>query len=336
MNYFGPSNVACARNNHEDLDEEMKRLCSHKARYSNYNRDFHAVKVDFWNCARCCCMTNQFDSCSKLWKPDLIGGLRDTSDRVLTRELRFEYRLCAKREANAPCPHAVISCQTLVHWLSLVCNSTWMTRSVSNSKSLPLTPSTSTSTEWKPDLFAQKFVPVALHNINSAQVFFPVYCPSPAYINFEEYAQSFLPKPLYHACASSRILSSIRDPRYAMDTPILGPQIPPQQMNNRNYAVRFRNLLVEERKSLALDFKQYNLFEIPLHPLGHNVYRIDVPGLREDNTPARFVGDSLSVRAIRAKFSTYGTIKYFDGTEYIAYISAIDRLNVSPLRSNKC
>ena len=124
-----------------------------------------------------------------------------------------------------------------------------------------------------------------------------------------------------------------------MDTPILGPQIPPQQMNNRNYAIRLRNLLVEERKSLALDFKQYNLFEIALHPLAHDLYRIDVPGLREDNTPAIFVGDSLSVRAIRAKFakfSTYGTVKYFDGTEYIAYISAIDRLNVCPPRSNKC
>lgn len=118
-----------------------------------------------------------------------------------------------------------------------------------------------------------------------------------------------------------------------MDTPILGPQIPSQQTNIRNYAVRFRNLLVEERKSLALDFKQYNLFEIALQPLGNDIYRIDVPGLREDNTPAIFVGDSLSVRAVRA---TYETVRYFDGTEYIAYISAIDRLNVSPLEWNKC
>ena len=47
MNYFGPSNDARAGNNHEDLDEEMKPLCSDKARYSNYNRDFHAVEVDF-------------------------------------------------------------------------------------------------------------------------------------------------------------------------------------------------------------------------------------------------------------------------------------------------
>lgn len=202
-----------------------------------------------------------------------------------------------------------------------------MTRSF---MSLPLTPSTSASAEWKPDLFAQKFIPASLHAINSAQVLYTVHCPSPAYINFEEYAQSFLTKALYHTCASSRILSSIRDPRYAMDTPTLGPQISLQQLNTRNYALHFRNLLIEERKSVVLDFKQYNLFEVNLQPLEQDVYRIDVPGLREDNTPAIFVGDSLSVRAIRECVSMYGRVKYFDGTEYIAYISAIDRFNVLP------
>jgi hypothetical protein len=120
-----------------------------------------------------------------------------------------------------------------------------------------------------------------------------------------------------------------------MDTPTLGPQIPSQEMHIRNYAVRFRNLLIEERKSLVLDFEQYNLFEINLQPLELDVYRIDVPGLREDNTPAIFVGDCLSVRTIRASVSVYGTVKYFDGTEYIAYISAIDRFNVSPLASQE-
>jgi hypothetical protein len=248
------------------------------------------------------------------------------STGALGRELRFEYTaLALNREQDAACTYALRWSHTLLHWLSLACNS----------MSLPLTPSTSTSTEWKPDLFAQKFVPAALHNINSAHALYTVHCPSPAYVDFEEYAQSFLAKPFYHACASSRFLSSIRDPRYAMDTPTLGPQIPSQEMHIRNYAVRFRNLLIEERKSLVLDFEQYNLFEINLQPLELDVYRIDVPGLREDNTPAIFVGDCLSVRTIRASVSVYGTVKYFDGTEYIAYISAIDRFNVSPLASQE-
>ena len=124
-----------------------------------------------------------------------------------------------------------------------------------------------------------------------------------------------------------------------MDILSLGPQIPWQRLSLRNYAVHFRNMLIEERRSLIQDFKQYNLFEVGLQPLlpqqqqqqqkqQQDVYRIDVPGLREDNTPAIFVGDSLSVRAIRISLSMFGAVKYFDGTEYIAYISAIDRINV--------
>jgi hypothetical protein len=89
-------------------------------------------------------------------------------------------------------------------------------------------------------------------------------------------------------------------------------------------------MLIEERKSLMLDFQQYNLYEVPLQPLEQDKYRIDVPGLREDNTPAIFVGHTLSVRTIRISMSMYGTVKYFDGTEYIASISAIDRMNVPP------
>lgn len=205
----------------------------------------------------------------------------------------------------------------------------WITPSSSTSKSVPLTPSTSASTEWKPDLFAQKFIPRDLQSINNALVLYKVHCPFPAYVNFEEYAQSFLPKPLYRSCASSQFLSAIGEARYAMDTPTLGPQVPWQQVNLRDYSVHFRNMLIEERKSLLLDFKQYNLYEAPLLPLeGQDTYRIDVPGLREDNTPAIFVGYSLSIRAIRLNMTIYGSMKYFDGTEYIACISAIDRMNV--------
>jgi hypothetical protein len=208
----------------------------------------------------------------------------------------------------------------------------WMTPSSSNPRSVPLTPSTSasTTTEWKPDLFAQKFIPRELLSVNTAPVLYTVHCPAPPYVDFEEYAQSFLPKPLYHSCASSQFLSSIRDARYAMDTPTLGPQVPVQQLNIRNYSVHFRNMLIEERKSLMLDFQQYNLYEVPLQPLEQDKYRIDVPGLREDNTPAIFVGHSLSVRTIRITLPMYGAVKYFDGTEYIASISAIDRMNVTP------
>jgi len=208
------------------------------------------------------------------------------------------------------------------------------TSSTARSVSLTSTPSTSASaTEWKLDLFAKKYIPKDQRDINNAPVLCTVHCPPPAYVDFEEYAQSFLSKPLYHACASSQFLVSIRDARYAMDTPTLGPQIPLHLLTIQNYALRFRNLLIEERKSLILDFKQYDMFEVKLRPLKQqDMYRINVPGLREDNTPAIFVGHSLSVRAIRIYTPPYyGTpVKYFDGTEYIAYISAIDRMKVKP------
>jgi hypothetical protein len=209
----------------------------------------------------------------------------------------------------------------------------WMTPTSSNkTKSTSSTPATTTTvSEWKPDLFAQKFIPARLKTINSLPALHTILSPSPAYTNFEEYAQTFLPKPLYQTCASSQFLATIRDPRYALDTNPLGPQIPLSELDTRNYATHFKNLLIEERQALAEEFKQYNLYEVPVEtiPYQKDVYKINVPGLRE-YIPGIFVGDSLIVRAIR--ISPTMLVGHFDGTEYVAYIWAIDRLRVCLLQ----
>lgn len=208
----------------------------------------------------------------------------------------------------------------------------WMTPSSSNkSKSTASTPATAPSvSEWKPDLFARKFVPARLQSINSLPALHTILSPSPDYTDFEEYAQTFLPKPLYTTCASSQFLATIRDPRYALDINPLGPHIPLSELSIQNYAIRFKNLLIEERQALAEEFKQYNLYEVPLEnmPYQKDVYKINVPGLRE-YIPAIFVGDSLILRSVR--LSPGMLVGHFDGTEYIAYIWAIDRLKVSSL-----
>jgi hypothetical protein len=219
----------------------------------------------------------------------------------------------------------------------------WMTPSSSSkTKSTSSTPATSTSappsssppqhtgqTPLKPDLYAQKFVPQWLQQVNSLPAFHTFFAPSPAYIDFEEYAQTFLPKPLYASSPSTVFLATIQSARYALAVTPLGPQVPIQKLDIRNYAQHFRNALIEERSALAEEFKQYNLFETELEttPYGGMVmYKLNVPGLRE-YIPAIFVGDTLIIRAIRAPTSPH--VGPFDGYEYVGYIWAIDRFGVS-------
>ena len=96
----------------------------------------------------------------------------------------------------------------------------------------------------------------------------------------------------------------------------------------RNYTQHFRNALIEERRALAEEFKQYNLFETELETTPYDglvMYKLNVPGLRE-YIPAIFVGDTLIIRAIRAPTSPlFGP---FDGYEYVGYIWAIERFGV--------
>jgi hypothetical protein len=207
----------------------------------------------------------------------------------------------------------------------------WLTPSPSEKKSTSSTPATSTTSpsqrEGKLDLYAQKFVPAWLQNINSLPALRTILSPPPFYINFEEYAQTFLPKPVYLGAPSSQFLDTVRHERYALDVNPLGPLVPLQRLEMRNYAAHFRNALIEERRAMAEEFKQYNLFEVQLEstPWQKDGYKLSVPGIRE-YIPAVFVGDSLIIRAIRGPaLPPFG---HFDGTEFVAYIWAIDRLKV--------
>ena len=207
----------------------------------------------------------------------------------------------------------------------------WMTPTSSKTKSTSSTPATNISTqEAKFDLYAKTFVPAYLQNINSLPALHTIFSPAPAYTNFEEYAETFLPKPLFGASPSTQFLASIQSVRYALDVSPLGPQIPLARLDIRNYAAHFRNALIEERRALAEEFKQYNLFQTPMELVRwqKDVFSLNVPGLRE-YIPAIFVGDTVIIRAIR--MPTLQLSGPFDGIEYIAYIWAIDRLKVSAL-----
>jgi hypothetical protein len=205
----------------------------------------------------------------------------------------------------------------------------WKTPISGKAKSSASYPTTSALTlkEPKLDLYAQKFIPSWLQQINNLPTVQTLFSPMPTYVDFEEYAHSFLPKPLFDSCPSKQFLTSIQNPWYALDAIPFGPQIPVQRLDTQNYAAHFRNVLIEERRALAEEFKQYNLFEVPLEivPSTGHVYRLTVPGLRE-YIPAVFVGDTLIIRAIRA--TAPSSLVNFDGIQYIAYIWAIDRLRV--------
>jgi hypothetical protein len=203
-----------------------------------------------------------------------------------------------------------------------------MTPTSSKTKSTSSTPATSISVpEGKLDLYAPKFVPTWLKNINSLPPLRTIHSPPPAYVNYEEYAQTFLPNPLFFRSPSTQFLKEIRNPRYGLSVSPLGPQIPLARLDLRNYATHFRNGLIEERRALAEEFKQHNLFEVQLElaPWQNDMFKLSVPGLRE-YIPAIFVADTVIIRAIRLPINS--PVACFDGTEYIAYIWTIDRMKV--------
>lgn len=181
------------------------------------------------------------------------------------------------------------------------------------------------------NLFADSFTPKWLQDINSVRPVQVLYSPTPPYTNFEDYARTFLPDPLFRTAPSTQFLASIQSPRYALDAPILGPQIPLPSLTMRNYAVHFRNGLLVERTALAEEFKQYNLYDVQLEGVPsppQGIYKLHVPGLRE-YIPAVYVGDAIVLRSIRV-FPVRGPQAegWFDGREHIVYIWYIDRLKV--------
>jgi hypothetical protein len=182
--------------------------------------------------------------------------------------------------------------------------------------------------DWKPDLFAPKFVPSRLLRINEFPAT-PIVSPYPPYVDFEEYAQSFLPEPLYKTCPSTVFLAAFRTPKYALDINTHGPQVPLSQIDFKSYSAHFRNTLIEERRALAEEFKQCALYEVQLEPVRkEGMFQISVPGLRDYIIPPVFHGDSLIIRSIR---HVYGQPNgYFDGYEYHAHIWNVDRRKVCP------
>ena len=189
------------------------------------------------------------------------------------------------------------------------------------------------------NLFATKFIPKWLKDINAAPPCARIVCAPPPDTNFELYARTFLPDPLFATAPSTHLLASIQIPRYALDAPILGPQVPLQTLAPRTYSLHFRNGLIAERWALGEEFRQYNLYDVQLEgiPQQPGMYRLHVPGVREfihPYIPGLYVGDAIIIRTRRVipiagpPGQILGLHDGFDGREYIVYIWHIDRLKV--------
>ena len=213
----------------------------------------------------------------------------------------------------------------------------WMTHSTSNTRSSPSITSPATSaapphSTWKPNLYAQKFIPAWLQNINTVPAIHSLLSPSPPFVNFEDYAKTFLPEPLFQTCPSTLFVKKIQEPKFALDVSPTGPQIPLNELDIRNYYLHFANALIEERRALAQDLKQYHIYQTSLTPEprhGPYAFKFYVPGLQEyvpPVIPSIFLGDAVIVRGIHVGMHN----GYFDGNEYVAYIHSLNRKEVHP------
>jgi hypothetical protein len=182
-------------------------------------------------------------------------------------------------------------------------------------------------------LHAPRFVPQRQRDINLYSAKQVHYCPYPDYVDFKEYALSFLPKTVFENAPSTQLLQAIESDRHKIGVVPDGPQIPLSSLSPELYGCHFRNGLIEEKRELQAEFKQYNLYDVRFleDPKRKDWYIVTVPGLRE-YVPGVFAGDVIIIRGVRYPgrnlFHNY-VGPQFDGNEYVAYIWSIDRQKVS-------
>src|SRR5436305_2197161 len=102
--------------------------------------------------------------------------------------------------------------------------STSKTKSTSSTPLTSLSPITPSQSTKNFDVYASKFIPAWLQSINRLPAFQRLFSPIPQYTDFEEYSQTFLPKPLFQNAPSSLFLMSIKHSEYALDVLTEGQQ----------------------------------------------------------------------------------------------------------------
>ena len=149
------------------------------------------------------------------------------------------------------------------------------------------------SQEWKANVYAQSYIPLALSAINLSHATV-IYSAPISSINFHDYVSNF---------AGKRFLT-LHTPLKTL-TPSNSPSQPTLLVDTKIYESFFIRALSSELEAETETTNSYNLYQVPLQHKNpqDQMYELRVPGLREDR-PRLNLGDTIELRQLRVDFLT--------------------------------
>ena len=147
---------------------------------------------------------------------------------------------------------------------------------------------TAESRNWKPDVFAQNFIPKAFSDVNKAQAV-QIWSEEARGVNYAAYISNFA-SPLF------------LPPREVPQAPPINgfPLVPLDYLDTQNYERHFNDSVLIDFRAQMMETQSYDLFAVKLKVLDHPMlqnFQLCVPGLHE-NTPRVVYGDNVILRQL--------------------------------------
>ncbi|KAK9468616.1 P-loop containing nucleoside triphosphate hydrolase protein [Lipomyces arxii] len=160
--------------------------------------------------------------------------------------------------------------------------------------------------EWMPDIYASRFVPAHLKNINNANAV-EIGSQRPPNIDLTDYVDTFAPR---------KLLARYQTPPFTYQPE---PELLRREFGVETYKAKFDNLISIEIDAKQKEMADYNMYGVTLElgDAGRSIYKLKCPGIREF-TPSVSIGDVVFFRQLGPQYS-------FNGFQHNGHIWYIDR-----------
>ncbi|KAK9332581.1 P-loop containing nucleoside triphosphate hydrolase protein [Lipomyces starkeyi] len=167
--------------------------------------------------------------------------------------------------------------------------------------------------EWTPDIYASRFIPAWLKNVNTFAALRTESTKPPDFC-LKDYVDGF---------ASLKLVSREVIPPFRYEPPAVISRRP--DLSASTYNSKLSQLIDIEIKAQKKELKTYDMFGVCLEESDYEkaLFKLKCPGIREF-TPSVSIGDLLLFRQLRPQYSAYEN-HAFTGYEYSGYIWHVDR-----------
>ncbi|KAK9374515.1 P-loop containing nucleoside triphosphate hydrolase protein [Lipomyces chichibuensis] len=172
-----------------------------------------------------------------------------------------------------------------------------------------------TQNEWAPDIYANRFIPAWLKNVNTFSALRTESTEPPGFC-LKNYVDGF---------ASLALVSREVIPPFRYEPPAVTTRWP--DLSASTYNSKLAQLIDMEIKAQKMELKTYDMYGVCLEESDYEkaLFKLKCHGIREF-TPSVSIGDLLLFRQLRPQYSAYENLA-FTGYEHSGYIWHMDRGN---------